>query len=66
MKEHLKTWFCCVSYIQENATERNLVNVTLQQDQFPKIKEVQEQLEKEIGGFVECVVLINWKEIKTQ
>jgi len=66
MKEYLKKWFCCVSYIQKGAKERSLANVTLEQDQFPSIKEVQEAIQKEIGGLVECVVLMNWKEIKTQ
>lgn len=63
MKEHLKTWFCCVSYIQQGAKERNLVNVTLQQYQFPTIKEVQEEIEKGLGGLVECVVVVNCMEV---
>ena len=62
MKEEITSWFLCVSFIQQGAKERNIKNMIIKQDQFPKVDEVQEELEKEFVT-VEEVVLINWKKV---
>ena len=59
----------CVSYIQEYAKERNIKNISFDLeelptvDQFPKIEQVQEQLQKELGFPVTDVVIISWGSI---
>ena len=58
-----KSWFCCCSYFQQHAKERNIINILVKQDQFPTLKEVQEALEEKLGFDVEEVVLMNWKEV---
>ncbi len=54
---------CCCSYYQTNTKERNMRNILIKQDQFPTLKDCQEQLEKVLGFEVEDVVLMNWKEV---
>jgi hypothetical protein len=57
------SWFCCCSYFQQHAKERNIINILVKQDQFPTLKQVQETLEEKLGFAVEDVVLMNWKEV---
>ena len=51
----------CVSYTQQFATKRNMINIIT--DEFPNIKKATEEIEKITDCYVDNVVLVNWKEV---
>jgi len=57
---------CVCSYYQKHSKQNRSKNILIKQDQFPTLKECQEQLEIDLGFEVEEVVLINWKEVSKE
>jgi hypothetical protein len=54
-------YLLCVSYTQQFARKRNMINILV--DQMPTLKAAQEEVEKQLGCYVENVVLANWSKV---
>ncbi len=54
-------YLLCVSYTQQFARKRNMINIIT--DQLPTLKAAEKQIEEKLGCYVENVVFVHWSKV---